>query len=196
MSVLLCAIETEKPEEITGGSHFSSDFPESSVQIPSPCLPYELKWRLTYSRLQSCFGMMKYRYTLEVFWGFFWKKTKCSLRQKEGVRLVGRPPPKNRAHTPRRFRRKLWGAGQWGSARLTPRLQRRPWLLVRQSPLTASLAFAFSLPHISPWLFEQPQLQTSSQRRRLSTEVSYIVIPASASGVFLTLLALYLDLPL
>ena len=99
MSVLLCAIETEKPEEITGGSHFSSDFPESSVQIPSPCLPYELKWRLTYSRLQSCFGMMKYRYTLEVFWGFFWKKQNvhCVRRKVWDLWAVH---PQRTEHTP------------------------------------------------------------------------------------------------
>ena len=46
------------------------------------------------------------------------------------------------------------------------------YLLVRQSPLTATITFAFLFPQISPWLFEQPQLQTSSQLRRLSTEVN------------------------
>lgn len=48
-------------------------------------------------------------------------------------------------------------------------------LLVRQSPLTATPTFAFLFPQISPWLFEQPPLQTSSQLRRLSTEVSFIL---------------------
>lgn len=59
VNMLLCPIWIEKPEENKRCSRFFQWFPESSVRVRSTCSLYELKWGFIYSRLQSCFGMMK-----------------------------------------------------------------------------------------------------------------------------------------
>lgn len=60
-------------------------------------------------------------YSLEIF---FFLKTKCSLRQEEGVRLVGRPPQRTDRTPHRSLEESCEDLGQWGSASHTSRLQR------------------------------------------------------------------------
>lgn len=49
--------------------------------------------------------MIKYRYTLEIF--FFENKMFTASRGR--CETCGQATPKNRPHTPQKFRRKLWG---------------------------------------------------------------------------------------
>lgn len=133
---------------------------------------------------------MKYRYTWEIFF-FFWKN-KMFTASRGRCETCGRATPKEQTAHPTEVQKKAvrtWAVGLGqphipaaetavivGEQNMTVvGCRGGQYLLVRQSPLTATLTFAFLVPQISPWLFEQPQLQTSSQLRRLSTEVNLLL---------------------